>query len=446
MGTAPGRRSADPEPALFEPISPELALVCPWLASAARGALPPEPWARALPPDGDAKSPAPDAEPVDPGIETGVLEPALAAPERGPGHGAEHVAFDTTDLRLRSHGISLSRQQAAERGGGVVSRWRLVLPRGEPIEADGDAEGAVPPDEIAALLSAIVGQAPFVVSPWQIGDRDVVRLQEHLSEQRRALLRHDPGTRLGLDDENLHQLRVATRRLRAFVRVGRDLVDRSWAAALRAELTELAAATGPVRDLDVVLGQLAGAVRRLDEPDLAAGRALLAELEAERERSRRELRSALEGPAYRRLLDRLARPVETASQPPTRSLRKLAVRELSRLARDVERLRGTPDDAALHKLRIRVKRVRYVVELSERSGAGRVVGAAKALQDLLGAYQDTVVAEQILRERAQRSSSPSIAFVAGRLAEQQRRRRRRLRKRLPRALKHLRRASRSLRR
>ena len=41
-----------------------------------------------------------------------------------------------------------------------------------------------------------------------------------LGEQARRLLLHDPGVRLGSDPEDLHQLRVATRRLRAFLRAG----------------------------------------------------------------------------------------------------------------------------------------------------------------------------------------------------------------------------------
>src|SRR5262245_20681459 len=43
--------------------------------------------------------------------------------------------------------------------------------------------------------------------------------------QHRQLVDHDPGTRLGTDPEDLHQMRVATRRARAFLRAARDLVD-----------------------------------------------------------------------------------------------------------------------------------------------------------------------------------------------------------------------------
>ena len=46
-----------------------------------------------------------------------------------------------------------------------------------------------------------------------------------LEAEYRALLAHDPGTRRGDDPEDLHQLRVATRRLRAFLRAARPLVE-----------------------------------------------------------------------------------------------------------------------------------------------------------------------------------------------------------------------------
>ena len=72
---------------------------------------------------------------------------------------------------------------------------------------------------------AIVADKPLLPVPERRDDPDVARLQEMIRMQQRAILAHDPGTRLGADPENLHQLRVATRRLRAFLRVGRRLVD-----------------------------------------------------------------------------------------------------------------------------------------------------------------------------------------------------------------------------
>ncbi len=94
-----------------------------------------------------------------------------------------------------------------------------------------------------------------------------------LAAQARAMLVHDPGTRLGTDPEELHRFRVATRRLRAFLRVARPILDRSWSEPLRAELRWLGGALGPARDLDVLEERLAAAVASLDEDRDARRRA-----------------------------------------------------------------------------------------------------------------------------------------------------------------------------
>src|SRR5262249_62245725 len=84
-----------------------------------------------------------------------------------------------------------------------------------------------------------------------------------LREQVTALVSHDPGTRLGSDPEDLHQLRVATRRLRAFLRAARPLLTRGPTEDLRAELSWLGSALGPVRDLDVLVEHFTLELQRL---------------------------------------------------------------------------------------------------------------------------------------------------------------------------------------
>jgi CHAD domain-containing protein len=371
-----------------------------------------------------------------------------AAPETAelriadPAESDEPVRFDSADRRLKRHDVSLER---LVRAGTPV--WKLVLPRGEVVEAEETAP-AHPPPETAALLRSLLGDEPLVPVPWHGDDADFARLQAQILEQRHALLKHDPGTRLGHDPENLHQFRVAGRRLRAFLRVARRLVDDDWAALLRRELGDLGRAAGPVRDLDVLLENLRDEVTRLDAGEQAAGSALLASLEARRDELLDELRRALDDAGYLDLLERLALPIAPAPEPPKVSLHQLAARELIRLVRDVKRLSASPDDASMHALRIRVKRARYMVELvgePEQRGSGRVIKAAKTLQDLLGEYQDTVVAERVLGELAASEARTPVAFVAGRLAERQRARREGLRQHLPAAWKQLRRGARKLR-
>src|SRR5205823_7719639 len=80
---------------------------------------------------------------------------------------------------------------------------------------------------------------------------DVVQLAVATSVAK--LLRHDPGVRLGEDPEDLHQARVATRRLRSDLRTFRAVVDRTWGDGLRVQLKTVGDLYGAVRDTDVMI-------------------------------------------------------------------------------------------------------------------------------------------------------------------------------------------------
>ena len=239
------------------------------------------------------------------------------------------------------------------------------------------------------------------------------------------MLAHDPGTRLGTDPESLHQLRVATRRLRTFLRMGRPLFAEGWADELRAELGWLGAALGPARDLDVLLARLRSEVARLGSPDAEAAAALLRALGRERGNARRRLMRALGHDRYDALLDRLesaADPPRAADAADVPTPEQLWRREHAQLRKVVARLGAAPEDEELHAVRIRAKRARYAGELA---GIDGYVSAAKRLQDVLGDHQDAVVAEGRLRSLA--ASHPEAAVAAGRLIERERERRERTR-------------------
>jgi CHAD domain-containing protein len=233
---------------------------------------------------------------------------------------------------------------------------------------------------------------------------------------------------------------------RAFLRVAQSHVDREWADETSRQLGELGRSLGPVRDLDVLLETLRPEVSALDDGGRPAAEKVLAQLQESRDRLHDELVQALQAPAYAEIVERLLEPVPPAAEPPRHSLAKLAGREIRRLAKRVDRLGASPADEALHRLRIRVKRVRYTLELASPDAdkrTERMIRAAKRLQDVLGEHQDAVVAEERIRSLAA-EADPGGAFVAGRLAERQAERGRQLRKRFPRARRRLRRASRRL--
>src|SRR3954470_21462461 len=95
------------------------------------------------------------------------------------------------------------------------------------------------------------------------------------------LIRHDPGVRLGDDPEDVHQARVATRRLRSDLRTFRRLLDEEWVGALRDELKWIAAELGAVRDADVLTERLREQAAELPSVDAAGAAALLRRLAAE---------------------------------------------------------------------------------------------------------------------------------------------------------------------
>jgi CHAD domain-containing protein len=238
---------------------------------------------------------------------------------------------------------------------------------------------------------------------------------------------HDPGTRLGTDSEELHQMRVAARRLRAVLRVARPMFSPEPIDALREELAWLGRALGGSRDLDVMRDHLRGQLGTLDPPDRGAGLGVLRRLEKERVEARARLLVELDSPRYFSLLDRIE---ATIAHPPVLdpdvSLADVAARAFRKLRKTVKQLPEAAADADLHAVRIKAKRARYSAELSVPEAgppAERFVDRVKRLQDILGEHQDAAVAEKWLREVATEASGRRTGFVSGLLVERQRARR-----------------------
>jgi CHAD domain-containing protein len=344
--------------------------------------------------------------------------------------------YDTADRDLEALGVRLSRLPSEA---GTV--WRLSLPRGETVEGwEPGNHGLDPPPEIAALLSSAVAKKPLQPAPPISSDRGIGRLRELLAQQGDALRRHDPGSRVGADPENLHQHRVAARRVRAFVRAARASLDPAWQRTLAARLHELGVVTGPVRDLDVLLDHLRAELLDFSAEQQRVGTDLLARFERQRTDARAELVRVLDGASYSSLLVQLRSPPRLADGVESLPIDRLARRAFKRLAAAVDQLGSHPDERELHALRIVLKRARYAAELAAPKGKARkrFLADARRLQDILGEHQDAVVAEQRLAAAAVFDTETSIAFLAGRLAERQAARRAETRRRLPRAWARLR--------
>jgi CHAD domain-containing protein len=289
------------------------------------------------------------------------------------------------------------------------------------------AAGAGPADSTPPIVRALGWRAldPPDVAPEAVGGDaiagDAVRAAIATSVAR--LLRHDPGVRVGDDPEDVHQARVATRRLRSDLRTFRTLLDPDWNASLREELRWLGAELGTVRDTEVLTDRLRGRIDALPAEDRTDAEPLLRRLRDRWEVERAELMDALRSPRYLQLLDRLVQAAKDpallpeAGEPAGAVLPPLVEGPWRHLRDAVDGLDDDPADEALHEIRIRAKRCRYAAEAVAPVVGKRAREFARgiaAVQDVLGEHQDAVVAGHWLRAAAG-TAGPRESFVAGEL-------------------------------
>lgn len=240
---------------------------------------------------------------------------------------------------------------------------------------------------------------PALVGGKSAGDA----LAAYLRDQVDTLVRHDLLARRDTPDA-VHQLRVASRRIRSVLRVYRRLLDRSRTDPLRDELRWLGRRLSPARDLEVLEERLGGAVSALPA-ELVIGpvRARLTRhFSPTRAAVRRSVLRTLRGRRYLRLLDALDRLV---TDPPLRDradrrAKKELPRHLRRVHRKVSRrVAAAGEDASLlHSARKAAKQLRYGAEVAEPVLGKRTRKRAKAMTRVLGEYQDSVVARPVIRD------------------------------------------------
>ena len=253
------------------------------------------------------------------------------------------------------------------------------------------------------------------------------------------LISHEVAVRRSGDPEDVHQARVATRRLRSDLRTFSDALDPAWTSRVRDGLRTVGAAFGRVRDADVLAERLwIEAAEQLAEVDREGLTPLKRRLAEEREEAYTDLLGVLDADSYLDLLDQLtATPLPFVARdgdeagaghldpqaPAAEVLVPLVRRPWKKLRRAVAGLGDDPPDQELHQVRIRAKRLRYAAEAAEPvigPDAKRLAKAAADLQDVLGAHHDAVTAEAWLRRQADTVPDGRGLFVTGQLVAGQR--------------------------
>lgn len=234
----------------------------------------------------------------------------------------------------------------------------------------------------------------------------------NLSSLLEQISANQPGALAGEDPEYLHQLRVSVRRLRAILSLYSGLLRKGRRKSVVRELRWLSRALGPARDADVFVVDIWPPLREV----LGEGPGTEALEKLWRRQQRRAAATAhraLASQRYRRLMRQLEQWIE---QPPWRgdaggrlcAQRDTLARDFGRIelerrtsrVRDCGRALGKLDAGALHRLRIDIKKLRYIMDtlspLFNRARVKKMLETLSRLQDILGDINDIGVAGQKL--------------------------------------------------
>lgn len=227
---------------------------------------------------------------------------------------------------------------------------------------------------------------------------------DHLVENRQAAI-------AGVDDEGIHQARVAIRRLRSALVMFEDYAGATAALDFRERLRDVARVLGEARDWDVFLAETVPAYLA-DRPGAAVGPIIQLATKL-RATGHRRVRRALMDPAHHHLVSGIDAWVKAdrwrsgLGLDTFRSLdgfcRDLAGPLLDRAAKRV-RKRGrnigdlSPEER--HELRKAMKKLRYNAEflatLYPNKGVRRYVKAVEQVQDVLGTLNDAAATGSLL--------------------------------------------------
>jgi CHAD domain-containing protein len=282
-----------------------------------------------------------------------------------------------------------------------------------PIEfvVDGERvtilEKSTEPTQITTRIKKLKSPGILPDDPMSEAGRKTLRFHFY------RMIGNEQGTRLGDDIEALHDMRVATRRMRSAIPIFAPYFDKRVVRKYSKDLRRTGRALGRVRDLDVFMEKAQAYIDTGEGFDPGALDPLIIDWKVEREGARKVMLEYLESNRYKQFVEDFGEFLETegagaleqAADQPSSYLVFQAVPLLIYQRDSVVRgyshiIQDAPLDT-LHSLRIDIKRFRYALEFFREvlgESANTVIEHAVTLQDHLGDLHDADVACQILIE------------------------------------------------
>jgi CHAD domain-containing protein len=346
--------------------------------------------------------------------------------------------LDTESGLERSRGSKLEAALVALDGsnGGAVNEAKA--PRSKPraqastprTPDEGQTAQPRPEPDVPRL---VVGKSPGVVAEDHVAEAGRKVMRFHLAR----MLDREPGVRSGRDAEDVHKMRVATRRQRAAWRVFGESYRKKRTKGYRSGLRDIAQRLGAVRDLDVQLEGADGYRADLAVAEQRAVEPLLAEWRQHRDDARVLLIRDLDSPDYGRFIDdyldfvrtegAAASPVGAASPHRVRDTAPSRIWAAYEQVRAYEPVLRWADVPTLHELRIASKWLRYSLEFVQETlgdDSLPLIEKVTNLQDHLGLMNDADVSASMARtflvEHASQLSQLESAAIGRYLVDRER--------------------------
>lgn len=238
------------------------------------------------------------------------------------------------------------------------------------------------------------------------------------------------------DVEPVHQVRVASRRLRAAIRLFSPYIQSIKPRDIEERLKWIGAQAGAVRELDMLERLSRKTVKKLDPAIVKDLDPMWEEFRDRRKEAAENLNRALNSLRYKALAKRLSGRIEITAEGDV-AFASVAPKLISPMLKSAikagEKLGEDPPPDQLHKLRKRSKNARYTLEMMMGLGGKDLRQVLKRLEDLqevLGDYHDAAVAVEWMKNFVTSRELPAnVAFGCGALAESIQRRERKLKRR-----------------
>jgi CHAD domain-containing protein len=290
------------------------------------------------------------------------------------------------------------------------AREGLVAEAEAAAPGERSTEQASDPDSHA---DAVTGSTSASRTPGIVAEDSMPEAARKILQLQFAkMLRREAGTRDGADVEDLHDMRVATRRMRAAWRVFDGAFKAGRTKKIRRHLETIADRLGAVRDLDVLIEGLEAYSLGMDVEQRPGLDPLLSLWRRQRASARTQLIAELDSQRYVSFIKEMdafldsdahsAAAVATPTAP--HRVRDRAASEIwatYEAVRAYELVLQWADVETLHELRITTKWLRYALEFfGETLGpdSGYLLERVVALQEHLGGLHDADVATKLVRD------------------------------------------------